>query len=107
MSRSVKITVLLLMLILVPLHSVALATAGVCDVDLSGAMTHDDGSNHDHGTPHHHHGFAGEHCGNAAFAAPPASIEIAGLAASERISSSQTLAAGFVPDHLDPPPLAL
>jgi len=106
-SRSVKIAVVLLMLFLLPLRTVAAATAGMCDFEPNDSLTQNDGA-HDHGSTHHHHGPAhGEHCGSASFAAPAATAPVAGPAGSERIICGDRSAACFVPDHLDPPPLAL
>jgi len=106
-SRALKISVLLLMLFLLPLRSVAAATVGLCDFDPADSLAQND-SAHDHGSTHHHDSPAdGEHCGSASFAASPMATPVTCPAPAERIVSANRFAAGFVPDHLDPPPLAL
>jgi hypothetical protein len=95
------------MLVLLPLRTLAASTAGLCNFEPNESLAHNDGT-HDHGSAHQHHGPAdGEHCGSASFAAPAMPLPVAGQAPSERIAGSDGFAAGFVPDHLDPPPLAL
>jgi len=106
-SRALKIAVFLLMLFLLPLRTVAAATVGLCDFGPQDSFTQNDGA-HDHGATHHHHGPAdGEHCGSASFAAPATASPIACPAPAERIASGNRFAVGFVPEHLDPPPLVL
>ena len=107
MSRSFKILVVLLVLVALPLRAVA-AAVSLCEFGQQHehAMTHDEPA-HDHGGSHHHGAAGGEHCGSAVFAAAPPSVVPACLLSSERISGGERYAAGFVPDHLDPPPLAL
>jgi len=106
-SRSLNLAVLVLMLFLLPLRTVAAATVGLCDFNPADSLAQND-SAHDHGNTHHHHSPAdGEHCGSASFAASPMATPITCPGPAERIASGDNFAAGFVPDHLDPPPLAL
>ena len=98
-SRKLKAVVVLLMLALLPVRALAAATSGFC------AFAHHGGS------PAHGHDTSPcdscvEHCSSAAFApmdTPSASIQ---APAAERSVLYQRCVAGFIPDPLDPPPLA-
>lgn len=108
MSRKLKTVVLLLLLALMPLRAFASVTVGDCAVAQHGAadeaVEHDhDGTPHSHGDAKHDH----EHCASTSFVASAMSLPLPAQAASGRVAQHEHFAAGFVPDHLDPPPLAL
>lgn len=118
MTRTIKTLAVLLLLAVLPLRGLAAVTVGFCAMGHQEPAAHA-GAGHDHGAHDHEQGSAPEpastpdcnmcveHCGSASFAVP------APLGASlvsdrtARIASGESFAAGFVPDHLDPPPLAL
>lgn len=118
MSRTTKALVLVLLLAIVPLRGLAAVTVGFC------AMGHKD-SSHTHAQPAHddhgHHApsdapdpgsstdcnVCAEHCNSASFAVPAPFDSLVAAIRSGRIALGAVFAAGFVPDHLDPPPLAL
>ncbi len=104
-TKTVKLLVVLIMLISVPVRGIAAVTADFCGHQET--LTHGEAA-HEYGGEHHHHGpNNGEHCGTASFAATAAPAPLAGPAGSQRIISGDRFAVGFVPDHLDPPPLTL
>ena len=111
-SRRIKIALLALLLVLVPLRAMAEMTIGFC------AFPHHDsaagaGAAADHGAAHHEHGKtpdsngAGDHCASVSFLASAAPLSLPAAAAADLVVRGERFAAGFVPDHLDPPPLAL
>lgn len=114
-SRKLKAVVVLLMLALLPVRALAAVTSGFCAfAHQHGAATpaehaHD---SHDDSSPAHGHGASPcsscvAHCSSAAFApmdAPAASAQAPGA---ERSVLYQRSVASFIPDPLDPPPLAL
>jgi hypothetical protein len=73
---------------------------------------------HGHDGGHHHEAPADpqgkadcsvcvEHCSSVSFAVPAPLETLVSVQRSGRIVLGERFAAGFVPDHLDPPPLAL
>ena len=114
MSRTTKTLVVVLLLAIVPLRGLAAVTVGFC------AMGHHDSAPaaHDH-DGHDGHGQAPEpvggtdcsicveHCSSASFAVPAPLETFVSVQRFGRIVLGERFAAGFVPDHLDPPPLAL
>jgi hypothetical protein len=119
MARSLKVVVVLVLLALLPLRALAAVTIGFCAVGDEGAAVQVQ-AGHVHGSPHHH-GVApepqsdtspgcnvcAEHCTSASFVVPVALTALPLSTSSERIPHGEQLAAGFIPEHLDPPPLAL
>lgn len=119
MSKSLKFLLVLALLALLPLRAVAAVTIGFCAVaDQDAAMQVEAG--HAHGSRHHQgpepeaktDGSAGcnicaEHCTSGSFVVPVVLTALPGSAGSEPIPHGERLAAGFVPEHLEPPPLAL
>lgn len=112
MSRTTKALVIVLLLAIVPLRGLAAVTVGFC------AMGHHDSAPavHDHDGPdyHGHEPVGGtdcsicvEHCSSASFAVPAPLETFVSVQRSGRIVLGEHFAAGFVPDHLEPPPLAL
>lgn len=109
----------MLLLVIVPLRGLAAVTVGFC------AMGHQEPAAHAgeaHGHDAHHGDQDGhasqpdtapdcstcvEHCSSASFAVPAPLETLAWIERSGRIALGEHFAAGFVPDHLDPPPLAL
>lgn len=104
-TKTVNLLLVLLVLISVPARGIAAVTADLCGHQET--LMHS-GAAHGHGGEHHQHGPAnGDHCGSASFATPAEPVALGAFAGSERIASGDRSAACFVPDHLDPPPLAL
>ena len=118
MSRTVKTIAVVLLLAIMPLRGLAAVTVGFC------AMGHQEpaalaGEAQEHGVHHGEHGhppqpdgapdcsICVEHCSSASFAVPAPLQTPAFIQRSGRIVLGERFAAGFVPDHLDPPPLAL
>ena len=107
MSRKFKYAVLLLLVALMPLRALATVTVGFCAMHHHGPASVD----HDHdGAPH---GAGNDQCDSCVEHCASASVVLAAdlpsppAAGSHRIATLERLAAGFVPDPLDPPPLAL
>ena len=100
-NRLLKIFLIALLLVGAPLRGVAAATDGHCaDVPQAFEQMQDDASQnsaHDDGGT--------EHCaGMSAIASVPLSLP--GDRSEERSRQGEHLFAGFIPEHLDPPPLA-
>ena len=98
--------VALVVLALLPMRALAAVAVGDCAVahhDAAG-HTHHDGSGgaHSNGDTHDH-----EHCASASFLACAALLASPAQTACDRVTRHEPFAAGFVPDHLDPPPLVL
>lgn len=109
MSRRAKSCLLIALLIFVPLRTIA-AVIQDCNLIRHEAVeaadvehTHEGGG----GTHHHHSSSSGDHCGSAAFAAPPVNAVSVCPVASERIAGEARLLAGPVLDRPDPPPLPI
>ena len=104
----------MLLLVIVPLRGLAAVTVGFCAMGHHEAPAQAHGQ---HGGQHHEapadpQGKAGcgvcvEHCSSASFAVPAPLDTLLSIERSGRIALGERFAAGFVPDHLDPPPLAL
>jgi len=116
-SRLVKTLVVVLLLGVMPLRALAAVTVGFCAMGDHPAAAqahagHGQDTHHDHGSAREPATTADcntcvEHCSSASFAVPaPIGAALASEGAA-RIASGEPFAAGFVPDHLDPPPLAL
>ena len=113
MNRSLKNAILILMLALVPLRALAAVTVGDCAVAQYGTAaseTMDHAAPHEHGGAPHSQGDAKhdhEHCASASFVASAELLPLPTQAASDCVVQREPFATGFVPDHLDPPPLVL
>jgi hypothetical protein len=113
MSLRLKTTVVLLMLALLPVRALAAVTIGFCVMHHHGAAapTVEHGASHDHdGVPHDgSHGQCNACVGHCASSSAVASSELPLPAAvrAQRIAAGERFVAGYVPDQLDPPPLAL
>ena len=113
-SRTVKLVAVVLLLAIMPLRGLAAVTVGFCAMGHheAPAQSHGQHGGHHHEAPAEPQGKADcsicvEHCSSASFAVPaPADVLLARDGA-RRIALDEAFAAGFVPDHLDPPPLAL
>ena len=110
MNRAAQIVVVVVMLALLPLRALAAVAIGDCAMGQHGAAhqhdAHDpghDGAPHPHDDAKHDH----EHCASASFVASESALPLPVPAASDRVTQPSRFSAGFVPDHLDPPPLAL
>lgn len=111
-NRNVQIAVLLLMVALVPIRAFAAVTTGFC------AFAHEHGApaqhaaqqhdSHDHDGPAHAGdtcSTCAEHCSSASFLAAAVAAPLVAVTTAQRSVLQERFAAGFVPDHLDPPPL--
>jgi hypothetical protein len=100
-NRLLNIVLVVLLLALVPLRGLAAAAHGHCgdaspeyaqaQDDASQSSTHDDGG--------------GEHCAGMS-AIPSVSLSLPGDRSEERSRHGERFVIGFIPEHLDPPPLA-
>jgi hypothetical protein len=118
--RTIKTIAILLLLAVMPLRALAAVTVGFCamgqheaPVQVATGETHDHGG-HDGGHGHEPQPDSApdcnacvEHCSSASFAVPAPLETLVSVQRSGRIVLGERFAAGFVPDHLDPPPLAL
>jgi hypothetical protein len=112
MSRF-QTTVLLLLALLMPLRGMAAATMGLAPADAPDTAVHADGGCHQgeekaaHTDTGHSCGTCSEHgCCASFLTCAPAGV-LSPVAGGWRIVLGERFAAGFVPEHLDPPPLAL
>lgn len=106
---------MLALLALVPLRALASVTIGFCAATHPGAAQAQ--VDHDHAA--HAHGEVPdpepkadcnscvEHCTSASVLLPALPATLAGALSAERVVMAEYFAAGHVPEHLDPPPLAL
>ena len=100
------------MLAMLPLRALATLTVGFCAMHghASGGIAAEHGHDHDgapHGDSKHDQCNACvEHCSSASVIAP-AALPLPVAVGANRIVSGEQLAAGFVADQLDPPPLTL
>lgn len=115
-TRTLKTALVILMLALVPIRAVAAVTTGFC------AFAHEHGTpahhasqahgSHEHDAPSHSHDTSpcsscAEHCSSAFFTTSAAPITLFTAPSAQPRVLQERFAAGFVPDHLDPPPLVL
>jgi hypothetical protein len=113
-KRALKLLLVCTMLALIPLRGLAAVTVGICATGeqegwMQGHADHDhDAGSNTHGDDSKHHCDAcAEHCTGASFVAQAASVSLAPMPRAQLIVHGDRFAAGHVPDHLDPPPLAL
>ena len=105
MNRLLKTAVLILLLALVPFRGIAAAAVEHCAVAqkdsalLQSSPDHDDRA----ATPHTHDG---EHCTTMLVVLSADRVSLPGDMGADRPAHGERLAAGFIPEHLDPPPLA-
>ncbi len=101
------------MLAVVPIRALATVTTGFCEMDLAssagveddhGGAHGDDPASHGNG-PHDGCTACAEHCASGALVSVSA-LPLPPLCGAPRISSVEPVAGGFIPEHLDPPPLA-
>ena len=109
-----KIAVLALLMVLMPLRGFAadamrLSPAGAHDAAMHQMAAGQDVSccDHEEGAPNNSGGSCGDHDCCASFLAPAAAVLLPTIPGAIRIQIGAAFAAGFVPEHLDPPPLAL
>lgn len=116
MNRTLKAFLLVLMLALVPIRALAAVTTGFCAFahEHGAPAHHASGSHESHGhdapSPSHDDSPCSscvEHCSSAFFTASAAPITLLAAASAQPRILQERFAAGFVPDHLDPPPLVL
>lgn len=117
MRNRLKFLIVLALLALVPLRALA-ATIGLCAVGQDAAVQvladHAHDSSHQNGpAPEPQTGASpdcnvcAEHCTSAAVVIPDALTALPVSTGSDRIPHGGHVAAVFIPEHLDPPPLAL
>ncbi|TAK88074.1 MAG: hypothetical protein EPO20_01165 [Betaproteobacteria bacterium] len=111
MKRALKLLLVCAMLALIPLRGIAAMTGGICAAgDHGGAVqAHAD---HGHGVQQgdgHNHDCSNcaEHCAGFAFVPHVAPAALPDFSGAEQVVALERFAAGHVPEHLDPPPLAL
>lgn len=117
MKRTATFLVVLALLALLPLRALASVTISFCAVAHSAVVTVQQ-AEHDHAA--HPHGgevpdsdanadcnACAEHCTSASVLLPALPATLAGAFGAERVAMAEYFAAGHVPEHLDPPPLAL
>ena len=113
LKRELQFLVVLMMLVLVPLRALASVTTGFCEFahghGTSHAMpahgAHDpEGGRGSHGSTTC--GSCVEHCSSAAFATAFPVPMLVAPETGERSTLHVRTFAGFIPDQLDPPPLA-
>ena len=116
MKRALKLLLVCTMLALIPLRGLAAVTVGICATGeqedwTQGHADHDHGhgsSSNTHGDESKHHCDAcAEHCTGASFVAQATPVSLAPMTRAQLIVHGDRFAAGHVPEHLDPPPLAL
>lgn len=116
MSCKLQTLVVFLMLALIPLRALADVTTTVCAMahqapPAAGESIDHHGALHEHGSAQHSHGEAkhdhSEHCASASFVAPTAALLLAKPSHAGGVAHKQYSAASFIPEQLDPPPLAL
>jgi hypothetical protein len=112
--RTIKTIAILLLLAVMPIRALAAVTVGFCAMgqDEAPAQAHADHGATQHEEPAEPKGEADcsvcvEHCSSVSFAVPAPLETLVSVQRSGRIVLGERFAAGFVPDHLDPPPLAL
>lgn len=116
--RAVKLVVVFAMLALMPLRGIAALTLGLCaagdpETFMHALATHDHGSHQHEQAPDSDSGVnpdcstCAEHCSSASVVVPAAARAPSAGAGAERVALPQRFATGHVPDHLDPPPVAL
>jgi len=116
MRRGLKALLVVVLLGLLPLRAVAAVTIGFCAAGHQQTAVAADAA-HGHGTQHGQHepkapgdlnpgcSYCAEHCAGATFVAPSECSSVA-VAGAGPIPFGGLFAAGFVPDHLERPPLA-
>jgi len=105
--------VLILLVLLMPLRGMAAATMALLPADSHGEAIHmEAGCHHEdakQSSPdtNHNCNTCAEHGCCGAFLTSIANDVLPAFITAARITLGQRLIAGFVPEHLDPPPLAL
>ena len=117
MSRRIQTLIVLLLIALVPMRAIASVAIGFCVAGHPPAAAHahdgaDNGAAQDHGDEapgdvSHGCSYCAGHCTGASFVAPSDTARFPVSANAAPIPFGEQLASGFVPEHLDRPPLAL
>ena len=115
MNRLLKTAVLVLLLAMVPFRAIAAAVVEHCaatqkdsaQAEFQGSPDHDDRA----AAPHTHDGkpdcgACAEPCTSMLVVLSANRVSLPGDMGTERTAHGEPLAAGFIPEHLDPPPLA-
>ena len=117
MNRLLKTAVLVLLLALVPFRGIAAATAEHCpstqkdSVQAQADFPQSSPDHDDRAAAHTHDGkpdcsACAEHCTSMLVVLSAAGVSLPGDMGTDRPAHGELLAAGFIPEHLDPPPLA-
>jgi hypothetical protein len=117
-TRNFKLVVVAVMLLLVPLRAMPAVTLGTCGLGkqpVSHNHAHDaaESAHHHEHTPkpqghgRHDCNACAEHCASASIAVAAIPLGLPTMLGSDRILLRESFAAGFIPEHLDPPPLAV
>lgn len=114
LKRKLQLAVVLVLLALVPIRVLASVTTGFCEVahghggaavhDVPGHDAHDPDGKHPHGSTSCASCLV--HCSGAAFATSFPALTVVAAESAERYRLPVRAFGGFIPDHLDPPPLA-
>jgi hypothetical protein len=110
--RRFQSAILVLLVLLMPLRGMAAATMGLLPAGSQDEAVHAEAGCHHEGETQSGSdtgprcGTCAEHGCCASFLAPAAAGASPALAGAARIRLGEQFAAGFVPEHLDPPPLA-
>lgn len=118
MSRVFKLVVVLAMVLLVPVRAFAAVALGGCESKEPQAVHAHEPDQHGSTHPHeaepkaHGHGdhqcnACAEHCASASLAAEAFASQPPARPGGERFRFGEPFIAGFIPEHLDPPPLAV
>ena len=118
MRRTLKLFVVIAMVLLVPVRAFAAVTLGGCGASNEPQAAHAHEQDQ-HGSTHQHepaaksdsHGnhqcnACAEHCASASLAVQALASQPPAGPGGERFSLGEPFIAGFIPEHLDPPPLA-
>jgi hypothetical protein len=114
-SRIFKLVVVIAMVLLVPVRVFAAVTLGSCaSSEPQAAHAHEHGSTHPHEPEpkpqshgDHKCNACAEHCASASLAVQALASQPPARPGGERFSFGEPFIAGFIPEHLDPPPLAV
>jgi hypothetical protein len=104
-KRALKMLLVCTMLALIPLRGLAAVTVGICAAE-HGTASHGL-ADHDHDGKSHDCSACAEHCTGATFVTQAMPASLLHAASTERAVPAERFAAWHVPEHLDPPPLAL
>lgn len=97
-----KNAVLVLLVVLMPLRGIAAAAADACAPAQAESMQ----AQGDHERSPHDHDATSEHCAGSSAIVATHAVPLPAPSSTDHIRRGHRFAAGFVPEQLDPPPLA-